>query len=331
MDWSKGFSASYYMTIVDPITWRDTDRIETTGGSVSRRVSGLCQSADISCVEFPYETEQWVRVWMDATQDGSTVHEAIFTGLTGVSERSLNGTLSTIPLSCYSVLKPAQDIPMDKGSYYMTGTIGADAVRELFSVSPAPIVVEGVSPRLSQTIVAEGKETRLTMANKILTAINWRLRIDGDGTIRIGAWDDQEAAVFGLRNDVITPKLRLKADWFRCPNVVRVTSGEQSVTVVDDSPSSSLSTVVRGREIWLTEDNVSLGSDEGLTQYAARRLREEQAYAYTVGYSRRFDPSVNVTDTVRLHYPEQGLMNRYTVTSQTIRLGSAIISEEVQR
>ena len=47
MDWSKGFSAEYYMAIVDPSTWRDVERVEITGGSVTRTASGLLQSIQV--------------------------------------------------------------------------------------------------------------------------------------------------------------------------------------------------------------------------------------------------------------------------------------------
>ena len=47
MDWSKGFSASYYMAIVDKRTWNDISRLEITGGNISRYITGLRESADI--------------------------------------------------------------------------------------------------------------------------------------------------------------------------------------------------------------------------------------------------------------------------------------------
>ena len=49
MDWSKGFSASYYMAIVDKRTWNDISRLEITGGNISRYITGLRESADIDC------------------------------------------------------------------------------------------------------------------------------------------------------------------------------------------------------------------------------------------------------------------------------------------
>ena len=53
MDYNKGFSAMYYGTFVDPVTWRDTDRFEITGGSVRRTGSDLIESADADCTEYP--------------------------------------------------------------------------------------------------------------------------------------------------------------------------------------------------------------------------------------------------------------------------------------
>lgn len=332
MDWSKGYSASCYMTRVDPVTWRDLERIGITGGTVSREISGLRQSADVDTTGFRPDSECWVRIWMDAAQAGDVAHEPLFTGLASVSQISINGMLTTCPVECYSVLKPAEDVILERGYFAAVGTYAGSLIRDLLSVTPAPVVIEQTSPTLQQTIIAEDSENRLSMVEKLLTAIHWRLRIDGDGTIRVGPWDSAERAAFGIYNDVIEPKVSLKADWFSCPNVLRATSGEFTAVARDDDPQSPLSTVRRGREIWRAEGSVTLSSLESLEDYARRRLREEQAYAYRVGYDRRYDPAVNVSDVIRLHYPEQGLLGSYTVASQSIALGDgAKVSEEVQK
>lgn len=332
MDWSKGFSASYYMMAVDPVTWADTEHIEITGGSVSRTISGLRQSADLSCTDFKPETERWIRVYLDASQDGDAAHEPLFTGLAAVSEENIDGVLSTYPVDCYSVLKPAQDVLLERGFYIHSGTYCGQIFRDLLSVTPAPLRITAETPKINGTIIAEGSETHLSMTEKVLAAIGWQMQISGDGTILIGPIDATAKASFGLDNDVIEPKLTLRSDWFKCPNVFRATSGDVTAIVRDDSRNSLLSTVNRGREIWKEDSSVTLGNNEGLQQYAARRLAEEQAYAYKVRYIRRFDPAVSVGDAVRLHYPEQGLMGEYIVTSQQIQLEhGAPVSEEVQR
>lgn len=332
MDWSKGFSASCYMTIVDPASWRDIERVEIKGGTVSRSVSGLMQSADITCTDFDPDREQWVRVYLDAAQAGDVAHVALFTGLSSVPERSVNGNRTEYPLACYSVLKPAEDILLDRGWYAMTGQRSGDVIEALLSNLPAPVTVREGSPLLIRSIIAEDGETRLSMVDKILTAIGWRLRIEGDGSIEVCPADSLPRATFGDGNDVIEPQLKLKKDWFDCPNVFRAISGDKSAVARDDSEDSMLSTVSRGREIWKEDRDCQLSDSEGLQQYAERRLAEEQAVAWSVRYRRRYDPAVTAGDLVRLHYPGTGLQEDDTVVSQsiTLKLGAAV-EEEVQR
>lgn len=332
MDWSRGFSASCYAMLVDPATWRDTQRVEITGGSVSRSSTGLRQSADLACREWQPTRERWVRVYLDAAQAGQSEHVALFTGLTSVPETAIDGNRTSYPVACYSVLKPAEDILLPRGWFAGEGLSAGDIMAELLSVTPAPVSVAEGAPALRQAIIAESGENRLTMTEKILSAIGWQLTIDGDGTIRIGPPETEIRAVFGVDNDVVEPQVSLKADWFACPNCFRAIYGDQTAEARDDDEDSMLSTINRGREIWAEESGVQLGDGEGLEQYAARRLRELQAYAYTVRYDRRFDPAVNVGSVIRLHYPGQNLMDEYRVTAQSITLGlGARTSEEVQR
>lgn len=332
MEWSKGFAAETYMTIVDPVTWRDVERVEITGGSVSRTGSGLRQSADIDCRDFDPDREHWIRVWLTAAQEGDTAHVALFTGLASVPGTELDGSRKSYPVACYSVLKPAEDVLLQRGWFAGAGLDGAEVVADLLSVTPAPIEIAENAPKLSQSIIAENGENRLTMANKVLDAINWRMIVSGDGTITICPKPMEVSGIFGMDNDVIEPKVSLTADWFRCPNVFRAISGDQTAEARDDSEDSPLSTVNRGREIWMEESSRALNDGESLEQYAARRLTEEQTVAYSVKYSRRFDPGIHVGDLVRLHYPGAGLMDVYTVQSQSIDLGhGATVSEEVRR
>lgn len=332
MDWSKGYTASSYLTIVDPASWRDTERVEITGGSVARQSGGLRQSADLDCTSWNPEQETWVRVWLDVRQGQDGAHEALFTGLTSVPEREIRGQLVSYPLSCYSVLKPAEDVLLQRGWFAGEGADGAVLIQELLSVSPAPFSAAANPPRLSRAIIAENGETHLSMAEKILAAMGWVMTIGGDGTISIGPASTEIKSRFGPGNDVVEPRVSLKKDWFTAPNVYRAIRGDDTAEARDDDESSPLSTVTRGREIWREESGPVLSDGESLEAYAQRRLREAQASATAVSYDRRFDPAVNVGDLVRLHYPAQKLMDDYRVISQNIRLGGgATVSEEVRR
>lgn len=334
MNWNKGFKATYYASFVDPNSWRDTERFKLTGGSVKRSDSNLMNSADLSCKDYDQTTERWVRVWLNAEQSGAYSHDAIFTGLAIAPEKDFEGSRVSKPLTCYSVLKPAQDILLPLGWYAPAGVSGAQLVKQLLSEgTPAPIVVDGISPPLSQYIVAEENENRLSMSLKILNAIGWRLRIDGMGEITVCGLATSPSARFDpLENDSIEPKLKLVNDGFSCPNVFRAVMDDTSAEARDDSEQSPLSVPVRGREVWKEERDCNLNADETLAEYAQRRLKEEQRSYLAVSYTRRFRPDVVASDLVQLHYPAQGLEGLYYVSSQSISLsyGASTAEEVVQ-
>lgn len=333
MDWSKGFSASYRMTVVDPTTWRDTETINITEGSIKRETSNLMESADVTCLNYPQRAERWVRIWLDAQQGASSEHVPLFTGLAVSPDRELQGTIEKNPIECYSVLKPAEDILLERGWYAPVGFNGASLVKQLLSVGPAPIVQEDFSPSLASSIIAEDKETCLTMAQKILQSINWRLKISGNGTITICPKPQERIATFdSIEMDIIEPEVKVSYDWYSCPNVFRAIEDDLVGIARDDSPDSPLSTVNRGREIWAQDTNCDLSDNETVAEYALRRLKEEQTKELTVSYSRRFVPEIVPFDIVGLHLPAQNIEGGFIVQSQTITLGyGAKVSEEVVR
>lgn len=331
MDWSKGYSVTYYAKRVDPATWRDLETIKLTGGSIKREPSGLRESADIECVNYDVGVEQWIRVYLDTRQDGSAGHEALFTGLATSPDDELDGRLQKNTLECYSVLKPADDVYLLRGWYAPAGARGGDVIRDLLSVSPAPIRITEDSPQLSTSVIAEDGETRLTMAEKILDAIGWRIRIDGDGTINVEPKPLNPAVTFDpLENDVIETELKISADWYSCPNVYLAINEDLTGIARDDSPDSPLSTVNRGREVWMVDSQCELAQNESIGQYAQRKLIEAQRIQRTAEYDRRYMPGIVPGDLVRLHYPAQKLDGIFNVESQTIELGyGAKTSERV--
>lgn len=331
MDWSKGFSSSYHMTIVDPVTWRDIERREITSGKISKVSTGLRCSADIECTDFDPGREYWIRIWLTAKQWNNTEPVALFTGIASTSETKINGKLSVYPVQCYSVLKPAADKLLERGWYAPIETSGAMLIKNLLSVCGAPIEIDDGAPVLSDAIIAESGETNLSMADKILTAIGWRMVLQGDGTIRIRPESNDVVAIFDpIRNDIVEPEVTLSRDWFDCPNCFRAIQEDLSATAKDEDDDSFLSVQNRGREIWMEEDGCDFADNETIGEYAVRRLKEEQRVALIVSYRRRFHPDINVGDVVRLNYPGQGIEGSYTVNRQDIELGhGAAVDEEV--
>ena len=322
MIWSEGFTGTYYLAIVDPKSWRDIGRLEITGGSIERSASDLLESADVDTTQLPGGGEAWVRVWLDAEQNGVT-HVPLFTGLTSAPSRSIDGRRNTYKIECYSVLKPINDILTERGYYIPADVSAPDAAARLLRSGIAPVEVApiGEPPQLTTSIVAEDGESNLTLAQKVLAAIDWRIRIDGTGVVHVEPKTESAITMFdAVDNDVIEMSLTDEYDWYSCPNVLRVIADDLTSIARDDNPGSPLSTVSRGREIWAEESSVTLGTNESLGAYAIRRLKELQSPARTVTYTRRFDPEVTVGDTVRLNHPDIGIDGLFRVTSQTLEL-----------
>lgn len=331
MDWSKGFSASYYGCYVDPASWRDIERFEIISGNIDKTNEDLRESASVTLTQYEQGSERWIRIYLDTKQNESGTHTALFTGLAMTPDRNINGFKTEYTLDCYSVLKPSSDILLQRGWYAPADTSSGQIIKNLLT-GHAPVVVADNSPRLTSAIIAEDGETNLSMVGKILQAINWRIRIDGDGTINILPKAVDISGRFDpTTNDVIEPQLTYTRDWFECPNCFRAVSDDLSSVAKDESPDSPLSIPNRGREVWMEEDGVDLADDESIAEYAIRRLKEEQQVATTVSYSRRYDPDINIGDLVNLHYTAQGIDGVFTVISQSIELGyGARVTEEVK-
>ena len=331
MDWRKGFSARYYLTIVDRDTWRDIGRIEIIDGTIKRTCSDLRESADIKCKNYS-DREQLVRVWMDARQEGDFVHTPLFTGLATSPDRNINGNIENNALQCYSVLKYAQDMLLDRGWYAPQDADGARIIKDLLGVSKAPIKMGEGSSTLTETIVAEDNENCLSMAEKILEAINWDLKINGYGEITIEPITYTSIAMFDtVDNDVVEPSISVNYDWYDCPNVFRAITSDGSYAVARDEDESSLLSIPnRGREVWAEETDCYPSYSETIDEYAERRLKELQRVSTKVSYSRRFYPEIEVNDVVTLNFPRQGISGNFLVDSQTITLGyNGKTSEEV--
>ena len=335
MDWRGGFSALYELKKVDPMSFNDMGSFDFVSGTIDKTDTGLMESADLAMTENPGEC--WVRVYLKARQEQSGARVPLFTGLASVPERTLDGVRITYQVECYSVLKPVEDILVQRGYYAPAGADAAQMAAELLKVGPAPVVVDGEGPSLEEAIVAEDDMTNLDVVWLILNAIGWRLRIEGNGTIHVCGPSTEPVEVFDTEyNDVVEVAMTDSQDWFSVPNCIRVTSGDSYVEYIDDDPESNVSTAARREnrggngQVWMKDEASSIGANESLGEYAMRILRDNQSPARTVSYSRRFFPDVVVTDMIGLHLPRIGIDGTFRIKSQTIELGYGCrTSEEV--
>jgi len=209
-------------------------------------------------------------------------------------------------------------------------------IKQLLNVTKAPVRILGDTSdltkiKLKTPIVAEENETNLSMVELLLSSINWRMTLAGDGTICLDNQAEIPISVFdSIKHDILEPTLSDDYDWFDCPNVFRAVMDNSYALAKDEDKNSPFSIPNRGREVWLEETSCNLNANETLAEYARRRLKESQIVSRVITYDRRFDPRINVSDIVRLNYPAQDIVGDFVVTSQGIDLGfGAKTSEEV--
>lgn len=336
INYSKGYSAKYYMTFVDIGTWSDMQKVGITGGTINRGTDELMESADIDCVNYSETDEKLVRVWLDISQNGVVGHTPLFTGWASSPERNIKGNLVTNTVQCYSVLKPAQDVLLPPGWYAPLSVDSETLIRRLLKPTKAPIIFsdKAVPPPLREALIAEENENYLSMAELIIYAIGWRLQILGDGRLYISPIESDNpdiSASFDYRhNDILEQSITETNDWYSCPNVFRAIVDDSYSVARDEDPNSKFSIKARGREIWAQESNCDLSENESPAEYAARRLKELQRVNTVLSYDRRYVPGVYPLDYVGINYPAQSISGIFQITSQTINLGyNASTSEEV--
>ena len=328
MDWATGYTAEYYISTVDPATWRDLNRIEVVSGNISRNNEGIRQTASMVVSEYSQEVEQWVRVWLNTNQSGSCSHEPLFTGLATTPARQYDGVRNNSTLTCYGVLKPVEDVILLRGWYAAKGKSGAEVVKRLLEPTPAPVVIDVESPVLSEHIIASDGDTNLSMVDKVLESMGWRLRVDGDGTIHISPPPTSESIMFDPNgNDVVETQISVTEDLFSAPNIFAAISNDITAIAKDES-NGPLSISGRGREVWQADTGVALSSNETIEGYALRKLKEAQNVQKTAQYTRRYIPDVLPGDVVKLNYPAQELNGLYQVETQNITLGYAARTQE---
>lgn len=331
MDWSKGFTSQFIAVRVDPDTWEDTSEVyPILSGSVSRNVDdSLIQSASLtSSVNFG---ESWIRIYLIATQGQDKARVPLFTGICATPSASYNGNKLEYSADCYSVLKVAADLLLPLGYYARRGLQAGPLIKKLLEDLPCDISYDKDSPNLNKTLVADDSNTVVDFIGMILEKTPWYLDIDGYGNIKIRKKsNDPELLLSSTDNDVVGLEVTDSQDWFDCPNILRVSDGNRTVTVQNDDPNSPYSITRRGRKIMKSE-SASLDENETLEHCANRLLKEATKPSRVVSYSRRFYPDVNVNDLVNMKYPNQNLLGYFRITSQSFDLSYGCeVSEEVK-
>lgn len=332
IDWTRSMQQTFEFYIVDPKTWRNKTRITTViSCSITRDMSSeLLESASIEC-EATLD-ECYVRIYMVCFQDGFKESIPLGTFLVQTPSSAYDGRVQKNTLEAYSPLIELKDARPEYGYALMKGDNVMEMAHSLAREHlRAPVVSMTDDTTLQSNFISDfDNDTWLSFLTDLIAVAKYSFSEDEMGNIMFAP--SQKLAAMRPRwifNDdnssIIMPDVSFEQDLYGVPNVVEVLCSSDTnfkiARAVNDDPTSSISTVSRGREVVYRESNPSglvNPTQAQIDQYARDVLESQSSFQCTVSFKHGYC-GVRVGDCVLLNYERAGLYNiKAMITSQTI-------------
>lgn len=338
-DWTKAMSQTFEFYKVDPVTWRDMERLYNVEGCTISRDSEADTLGSATIDVGGIIDECYVRVYLVTSQNGVTERHPLATVLVQSPTTDFDGKTKKASMDAYTPLIELKEkqppigfyIPKDENIMKWVYKSTKDNLR-------APVVSAECPKKLEDVFVAETEETWIKYLQTLMAKAEYTYALDELGRVLFAPHQDtaslQPVWTYDDSNSsILYPEITISRDIFDIPNVIEVVyskdRGSVYARVVNDDPNSPVSTVNRGREILHRETNPKFGSGESdtpaipsqemLEEYARRLLKEmstiEGTLSYTHGYC-----GTRLWDCVRLNYKAAGLTNvKAKIISQSIK------------
>ncbi len=193
MDWTGSYSSSFRVSRVDPRTWEpcgdvaNVDEIEVNRDGSDD--TPMLETATIKVTGDPADPFEpgWLRITMDAVQDGSAESVAIATLWFDSSRGRYDRGYRDDELDGKSVLWQASgDVKVGDGAWAPKGVNGARWCADaLAALVDAPVHVDGDGFELAESIVFDLDSSVLAAVWAVLGPNGWMLEIDGRGEIHV--------------------------------------------------------------------------------------------------------------------------------------------------
>lgn len=330
-DWHKTMQQTFEYYIVDPKTWKDTEKLTTVTSCKITRDSDVetLGSASIDVTEELGEC--YIRVYLVTTQNDITERFPLGTFLVQTPSRTFNGKFYKSTIDAYTPLLELKENPPPLGYFIPKNENIMDmAYRLARENARAPVVRTDSGAGLSFDFVANTDDNWLAFISDLVGNAKYTLGLDELGRIIFSPKQNTSSLqpVWTYNDDnssILYPELSVSRDFYEVPNIVEVVYSDEYDTyysrVVNDDPNSPTSTVNRGREILYRDISPSLygvPTQAQLDEYAVELLSELSTIECTISYSHGYCP-VRLGDCVRLNYTRADLTDiKAKVISQTI-------------
>lgn len=341
IDWTKSMQQSFEFYTVDPLTWKDDRRLLTIESCTINRD----ESADtLGSATFDVGEEMdecYIRTYLVVIQNGVTKKIPLGTHLAQTPSTKFDGMRKTSSVDGYTPLIELKESPPPIGYSLLKGQeimpIAYSLCRERMR---APVVQANSNRTLYNDFVSNLDDTWVTFLSDLIANAKFQFDLDEYGRVIFEPVKDIASlqSVWTYNDDnssILLPSVSHDRDIYGIPNVVEVVystdAGYLYSRVVNDDPTSPISTVNRGREIVHRDSNPTVNGkpDQAyIDEYATQLLRNLSCLEHTIKYSHGYCP-VRVGDCVTLNYERAGLKNvRAKVTSQSIKCETGCTVEE---
>lgn len=343
LDYTKSMLRTYEYYKVDPITWLDTERIDTVISSSVVRDADVDTLGSASFEISSNVGECYIRTYMVMVQNRREYKECLGTHLCQTQGVNFDGKRQSISIDAYTSLAELKEQPPPIGYSAMVGSNVLKLVSNLVRENIRPPITPSVgTANLSMNFVSTLDDTWFSFLGDLLATENYEFGLDDLGRILLVPRQDFNSLqpVWTYNDDnssILQPDVSVERDLYGIPNVLEVIYSDENagssvyVKVVNDDPNSPVSTVNRGRPIVkrITDPDVyGVPDEEQLKVYARQQLRNLSSLEYTITYTHAYCP-VRVNDCVLLNYERADLRNvKAKVIRQSIKCDTSGQVEE---
>ena len=330
-DWTSTMQQTFEYYIVDPITWKDSKKINNViASTINRELDAETLGSATIDVSEPIG-ECYIRVYLMTIQNGIKEKHPLGTFLVQTPSYNFDGKSTSITMDAYTSLLELKENQPPLGYSILSGQNIMDNAYEIVRGQVrAPVVPTRNSETLSVDFVANTNDTWISFVYDLLGNARYTLSIDEMGRILFNPKQDTASLrpVWTYTDDnssILYSDVDIEHDLYGIPNVVEVIYSSSSMgrycRVVNDDPNSPTSTVSRGREIIYRDMSpkvVGNPTDKQMREYATQLLRDLSCLEYKITYTHGYCP-VRIGDCVRLQYNRAGLNGLVAkVVSQSI-------------
>ena len=330
-DWTKAMQQTFEYYIVDPLSWKDTKRLENVISSSINRDAETETLGSLTLDIAEPIGECYVRIYLITIQNGIKEKHPLGTYIIQTPSYNFDGKVKSVKLDAYTPLielkekKPPIGYSVSENDNIMEKAyiIARENLR-------APVFKTDRDDILYHDFVANVDDSWITFLSDLLANAKYSIGLDELGKMIFMPIQDVAALqpIWYFNDDnssILQPNIEMTQDLYGIPNTVEViyTTNKKHFysKVVNDDPNSPISTITRGREILYREVNpntIGNPSQEQLDEYAQQLLRTLSSLEYRITYRHGYCP-VRIGDCVMLNYKRAGLNNvKAKIISQKI-------------